>query len=541
MEKRSELFAQLVRRRGYSEEFLSPKYEDLADPFLLPDMEKAVGRILEAGKRDERVVIYGDYDVDGVSASVVMKEALEFAGVKEVEILLPDRFVDGYGMNEGAVGKILKLKAKLVVTVDCGSGSGKVIAKLKEKGVDCIVTDHHEIREVPEEAVAVVNPKRGEEGKDLAGVGVAFKVATAVNMRMNGGVCNGQEKWLLDLVAIGTVCDSMVLTGENRTLVAFGMKVLEKTRRKGLIELMRLAGVNKVNAHAIGFQIGPRLNASGRMRTAMKSLQLLLAEGQAKAFALAKELNELNKERRRAQTQAMSEIESEGISDDAVLVVKGNCHEGVIGIVAGRLTEQYRRPSFVFTGMEGGLLKGSGRSFGEFALADCITHCQKMLVAGGGHNFACGVTIANSDFEEFKREVNNFYKNLELKDQERFFKREEDLAVTNISELSEEFCEELDLLEPYGEGNPEAVFRLRGVLVLTAAKMGVDEKHLRLDVRGEDGKIMKLIAFFAQEEWFGVEEGEKVDVLVNLEINEWNGTRSVEGKILGVERTDSIC
>jgi len=503
-------------------------------------MTRAVERILLARERGEKVVVYGDYDVDGVMASVVMKEALGFAGVKEVEILLPDRFVDGYGMNESAVKKIVTSGAKLVVTVDCGSGSGKVISTLKKKGIDCIVTDHHEILEVPKDAVAVVNPKRGEEGRDLAGVGVAFKVAAAVNARMNGGMCNGQEKWLLDLVAIGTVCDSMMLTGENRTLVAFGMKVLAKTRRKGLIELMRLAGVNKVNAHAIGFQIGPRLNASGRMQTATKSLRLMLTDGQAGAFALAKELEDLNKERRMAQDKAISEIESAGISEDPVLVVKGNCHEGVIGIVAGRLTEQYRRPSFVFTEIEGGLLKGSGRSFGEFALADCITHCQKILVAGGGHNFACGVTIASSDYEQFKTAVNEYYRELGLKNQERFLMTKEDLVVEDLGELTEDFLEELSLLEPYGEGNPEPVFKLCDALVLSTKRMGTEGKHLRLDVRGKDGKIMKLIAFCARDEWFGVEEGEKVDVLVGLEVNEWNGVRTVEGKILSVERTDSI-
>ena len=543
MKKRSALFSQLVRRRGLTQEFLSPKYEDLSDPFLLSDMTQAVERILLAVERGEKVVVYGDYDVDGVTASVVMKEALGFAGVKEVEILLPDRFVDGYGMNEGAVKKIVTSGAGLVVTVDCGSGSGKVISALKKKNVDCVVTDHHEILEMPEDAVAVVNPKR-EDYKvrpcNLAGVGVAFKVAQAVNMRMNGGVCNGQEKWLLDLVAIGTVCDSMVLTGENRILTVFGMKVLGKTRRAGLIELIKLAGVQKINTHAIGFQIGPRLNASGRMQTATKSLRLMLADGQAGAFALAKELEDLNKERRTAQDKAIGEIESAGISEDPVLVARGDCHEGVVGIVAGRLTERYRRPSFVFAEVEGGLLKGSGRSFGEFALADCITHCQKILVTGGGHNFACGVTIASSNYEQFKTAVNEYYRELGLKNQERFLMTKEDLVVEDLGELTEDFLEELSLLEPYGEGNPEPVFKLCGVLVLSTKRMGAEGKHLRLDVRGKDGGIMKLIAFCAQDEWFAVEEGEKVDVLVGLEMNEWNGVRTVEGKILSVERTDSI-
>jgi single-stranded-DNA-specific exonuclease len=233
----------------------------------------------------------------------------------------------------------------------------------------------------------------------------------------------------------------------------------------------------------------------------------------------------------------MDEIERTELSDDPVLVVRGNCHEGVVGIIAGRLMEKYKKPSFGFAEVGDGLLKGSGRSFGEFALVDCITHCQKMLVAGGGHNFACGVTIANSDFEEFKKVVNEFYKSLGLKNQERFLVVKEDLIVENLGDLTEEFCEELSWLEPYGEGNPEPVFRLKSVLVLLVKRLGAEGKHLRLDVRGKDGKIIKLIAFGAREEWFLTEEGERVDVLVNLEINEWNNMRSMEGKILRVERT----
>lgn len=540
MSKWSALFVRLLKTRGVDENFLTPKYEDLSDPFLLPDMRKAVERILTAGKNNEKVIIYGDYDVDGVTASVVMDAALRFAGVKSIDVLLPDRFIDGYGMGEKIIDEAASRNASLVVTVDCGSGSSEVIDRLNEEGIDCIVTDHHEIPNVPEGAVAVVNPKRDNATNgngSLAGVGVAFKVAQAVNQEVNGGkVCDGQEKWLLDLVAIGTVCDSMELTGENRILVKYGMKVLGKTRRIGLIELMKLADVKAINTKAIGFQIGPRLNASGRMHTADVALKMLMADARLEAFGLAKKLDEFNKIRKKTQQEAISEVEKEGVGDEPVIVVKAKCHEGVIGIVSGRLTERYRKPSFVLTEVEEGLLKGSGRSFGDFSLADCIMDCQKLLVKGGGHNFACGITIANSNFDKFKYEVNNFYKKLGLKNQEKFLVVKEDLCVNKINELDEQFCKELEMLEPFGEGNREPVFMLQGVIILSKAKMGVAENHLRLSVRGEDGKTLKLIAFYAREEWFDLEEGERANIKINLEMNEWNGVKSVQGRILGVER-----
>ena len=235
------IFRKLLAQRGLDEAFLYPKYEKLFDPYLMCDMEKAVARIEQARDSGEKIAIFGDYDADGVTASTVLYEALKHFGCNEIEVFLPDRFMDGYGMNESAVPRIEKYGAGLVITVDNGSGSEKIIRELKKRKIDTIVTDHHEIPEVPKSAVAVINPKRADEkyGKHMAGVGVAFTLARALNMRQNGGVCDGQEKWLLDLVAIGTICDSMVLREENRILSYFGMLVLSKTRRVGLRELAK--------------------------------------------------------------------------------------------------------------------------------------------------------------------------------------------------------------------------------------------------------------------------------------------------------------
>ncbi len=535
------LFKRLLKKRALDEKFLNPEYEELSSPFLLLDMELAVERIIAAAKKGEKVLIYGDYDVDGVTASAVMREALLAIGVKEIEILLPDRFTEGYGMNMGAVAKIKKMGVGLVVTVDCGSNSGEVVAALKVEGIDCVITDHHEISEIASEAVAVVNPKRGEVAKDLAGVGVAFKLAQALRERFFGK-CDGQEKWLLDLVAIGTIADSMPLLGENRILVYWGMKVLAKTRRLGLKELMKLAGVKvgDLTTQSIGFQIGPRLNASGRMTSAQKALDLVLADTKVRAFKLAQELEELNLERRKTQQVIIKEAMSQVEDKDTVVAVEGDWHEGVIGIVAGRLTEQLKRPSFVFSRVEGDLLKGSGRSFGDFSLADCITECKEILVTGGGHDYACGVKIAKNDFEKFKEKTNKYYKSLKLKDQARFLRRAVDIEIGDLSELSLEFWGDLLKLEPFGEGNPEPVFRLKNMKVVNVRKMGDEGQHLKLEVEDEKGSTISLVAFFADEKWMQVALGENLKIDASLMLNEWRGIKTVEGRILAIEQDADI-
>lgn len=544
----SKILEQLLAKRGFDRAFLAPKYEDSVDPYLLPDIEKAIRRVKQAVERSERVLIYGDYDVDGVTASTALCDALSLAGVKEIEIMLPNRFTDGYGMSKKVVQKVAETQQKteekpvtLVFTVDCGSRNNEIVAELKALGVDTVVTDHHECGEKLPEAIAIVNPKRrdwlpGEdelekalELRELAGVGVVFKLAQALVKA--GLIPNGQEKWLLDLVATGTICDSMTLTGENRRLCRYGMLVLEKTRRPGLKELMLLAGVKKLDSEAIGFQIGPRLNAAGRMDTAEKALELLMAKRRPVAAQLALELETLNKERRKQQQTAIKEIEQQGISDDPVIVVSGEWHEGILGIIAGRLTENYRRPAFVFGPAEG-ILKGSGRSFGDFNLATALDICQKYIIGGGGHAGACGVKLAADGLEDFRTAVNEYYRALNLQDQERFLETEADVVVEEFAELSLELIEELSKLEPYGQGNAEPVFLLSGVRVVDVGKLGTDGQHLRLTVWDKQGKSFKLMCFYAPEEYLKLSGGEIIDAWITLTENEFRGIRSVEGRIV---------
>ena len=545
----SRIFEEIVRKRGLTTDFLNPKYLSQPEIFQkMPDMVRAVELILATISRQEKILVYGDYDVDGVTATTLMVEALKLAGAKEVETMLPDRFIDGYGMSKRAVEEATSRQVKLVITVDCGSNNSEVIKELKQAGILTIVTDHHEVMGELPEAEAIVNPKRTdltEEEQaaikeaglcDLAGVGVAFMVALALVAA--GKIRQGQEKWMLDLVLVGTLCDAMRLTKINRELTYYGAKVLAKTRRVGLKELMRVVGVTKVSAEAVGFQIGPRLNAGGRMESAEISLQLLMAESKAEATRLAEELNELNAGRRAEQNTAIQEIEEKCQVELAqpVIVVAGEWHEGVVGIIAGRLVEKYKRPAFALTkvGENEGVYKGSGRSFGEFNLAEVIKACSEVLVGGGGHAGACGVKVTAEQVEQFRKGVNHYYESLKLENQERFLAVEAEVLAENLDDFTEELLDELATLEPFGGGNREPIFELNHMEMMEVRGVGKEGKHLRAVITDEMGRKMTLIAFSAPEEWLAIQPMTEVSVKVQLMRNEWNGRVSVEGRILEI-------
>ena len=541
----SKIFDQLVEKRGFSEGFLRPNYDKLPSPFLLPDMKKAVERILEARNRGEKVIVYGDYDADGVTASTVMNEVLRLIGVTEVETMLPDRFLDGYGMSKKVVQKAEETGAKLVITVDCGSANGEIIEELNKIGVDTVVTDHHECPEELPKAVAVVNPKRRDVYKvvpgfekyveelmwlrDLAGVGVAFMVGRA--LEEEGEIPEGQEKWLLDLVLLGTICDSTNMSEVNRVLCFFGAKVMEKTRRIGLRELIRQSGVKDLTAEAVGFRLGPRINAAGRMKSPTIAFNLLNSKKKTEAASLAMELEKLNGMRRAQQIIALEEFKARGEPEDDVLVATGDWHEGILGIIAGRLVEDYKRPAFVLSEKDG-VFKGSGRSFGDFNLAEALKACREEIVGGGGHAGAAGVKVLEEKIGEFREKINEYYRSLGLEGQERFFEVCPDLELEELEGLNLDLLGELKQLEPFGPGNEEPIFGLREMFVLDKQMMGADEQHLRVMARDDKGKTMKLVAFNVPEDWKKVKQGERADFSINLVENVWNGLKSVEGRIL---------
>ncbi len=535
----NKLFIQILKKRGLKDDFLNPKYEDLTNPYEINDMKNAVSRIKNAILKNEKILIYGDYDVDGVTASTLMEDALILAGVKpeNIEIMLPDRFVDGYGMSSRLIKKAIKDKINLVITVDCGSRNHNIIEELIEQKIDTIVTDHHECEDILPPAIAVINPKRKDYGgpeelKNLAGVGVAFMLARA--LVKEGMIEDGQEKWLLDLVLLGTICDQMLLTGENRILGFYGMKVLTKTRRPGIKEIMKNAGVKKITSESIGFQIGPRLNAAGRFETAELALNILRTKSSAEAAALASKLEELNKARRAEQKNATEEIIKRKKENTPVIIESGKWHEGIIGIVAGRLVETYHKPAFVFTEVENGILKGSGRSFGDFSLAAALEYAKDVVINGGGHAAAAGVRIYDKNLYAFREKINFYYDSLKLKNQKKFFESRADLEIDNLEDFTIDFLDDLKLLEPFGAGNEEPIFCLKNVEILDIKRMGDKGQHLRLDIRDKNGKTLKCVAFFAPEKWFDLYSDARYNIFIKPAENEWNGTRSIEARICDI-------
>ncbi len=542
--KMNKLFVRLLRSRGLTPSFLNPRYEDLIDPFALYDMDKAIARIKKAQAENEKILIYGDYDVDGVTASTVMEQSLKLAGIKSpnISIMLPDRFTDGYGMSPRLITHAQKQGISLVITVDCGSRNHAIIDELNTLGIDTIITDHHETAPDMPAAIAIINPHRKDhptpELQVLAGVGVAFKLAQA--LVQEGLIPNGQEKWLLDLVLLGTICDNMILTGENRILSYYGIKVLGKTRRHGLKELITKARIKNLNSESIGFQIGPRLNSAGRLETADTSLALLRATSSPSAATIADKLEQLNKKRKTEQNFAIEEITHRGIDKTPVIIETGKWHEGIVGIVAGRLVETYHKPAFVLAEAKDGTFKGSGRSFGDFNLADALNFAKNSIISGGGHAAAAGVKVEGEKLYQFREQINEYYHSLNLKNQEKYLIQHADLELEDFSDLNLDLLHDLKSLEPFGPGNEEPIFRLKNTRIVNLTVMGAKRNHLRLDLQDQNGKPLKLIAFFAPEKWFQLDpQFSRIEPLVKLIENDWQGVKTCEARIMDIVFLDT--
>ncbi|MBL8030366.1 MAG: single-stranded-DNA-specific exonuclease RecJ [Candidatus Doudnabacteria bacterium] len=539
------LYNRKIRDEEAVKEFLDPKYEGLNAPFLFLDMEKAVNRIWKAIELGEKICIYGDYDADAVTANAVLRLAFKELGAN-VYSYIPDRFTEGYGVNLDAVLKIKESGTKIIITVDCGTNSCDVADWCLENGVDFIITDHHEIIGPTPQAFALINPKNPSDTypyRDITGVGVAFKLASAVLQNLKSEILNpklkpGWEKWLLDLVAIGTVADCHELLGENRILVKYGLKVLEKTKWQGLKALCNKAGLDfktkKPDAYTLGFVLAPRLNAAGRLEHADVALGVLLEEDPIAAGEKAEYLETVNKRRQELTERIMSEAreEAQKIADRNFLVLMGEgWSKGVVGLAAGKIAEEFNKPTIVLS-KEGDYATGSARTVGEFSIIDALKYASENLVRFGGHKQAAGLTLHAGNFENFYLKVLEFTKsNLRPDDLIASVEIEAELLV---SELDLYTASALMILEPYGVGNPAPKFLIRDLDVVSHKIVGQGSKHVQLQLQKEN-KTFSAIGFNMGSKIANILNGSKVQAVCELLEDSWNGQKKLKLKILDIK------
>ena len=511
--------------------FLSSGSERFHDPFLLKDMDRAVTRIRSAIHGGELICVYGDYDVDGITATCLLTEALAGQG-GDVVSYIPDRTEEGYGLNPGAITRLAGQGVKLIVTVDCGITAVHEVEFARSLGIDVVVTDHHHCKDKLPAAVAVVDPRRPDcpyPFPELAGVGVALKTAQAL------AVPEAREdvfRRFGELAAVGTVADVMRLTDENRALVRQGLELLSRTRRPGLRALLREAGLESGShptAVTIGYGLAPRINAAGRMEQAMVALELLLTRDEERGEALAATLCRLNRERQAIeldiyeQCAALLEAQPQ-LAVPAIVLAGEGWHQGVVGIVASRLAEKYSCPAFMIC-LEHGQGKGSCRSFGGFNLFAALEQCAHLLEGYGGHEMAAGFTILEENIPAFREAVCRLV-TLRTGGEPMESAIDVDVEIDCCAQLTAPQVESLSGLEPFGTGNPKPVFLLRGACVLSCCDVG-GGRHLKMKLR-RDGVVLDAIYFSANAAACGVAAGERLDVLFTPQINEFRGARSVQ-------------
>lgn len=551
-DKFSSDFIRLLVTRGIKTEaealkFINPKYEDLSDPFAIPDMDLAVQSIQDSITNNEKIAIYGDYDVDGVTATALLINFFRNIGIEAVPYI-PSRADEGYGLNVEAIKALAKQDIKLIVTVDCGSTSIDEIARANELGIKVVVTDHHVLKleegkiALPA-AAAVINPKRMSVDSplyELAGVAVAFYLVRALQTHFADIYAPGQEKWLLDLVALGTICDVVPLVGENRILANWGLRVLAKSRRKGIIALAKVAEVNLdvVDSYKVGFLLGPRLNAAGRIEHALSALNLLLTDSHEEAEKVASELDALNKLRQelteRIVTEAKEFIDKDGAKQKIYLLAKEDWPAGVVGIVASRLAEEYGRPMLVMEDL-GTELKGSARSIKNFNIIEALAECGDLLSHFGGHAYAAGFRLDKDKFVLLNDKLIQISEN-QIKTEDLEPEITVDMEILNKNVI-QKFLDELVLLEPYGRENGKPVFIIRNAKVADARLVGSPAIHLKLVIE-QDGSTLAGIAF-GYGEVMNLGVGDTYDFVVTLETNEWNNRKTPEFRLIDLAHADT--
>ena len=502
-------------------DFVSSAEKELSSPFLLKDMEKAVNRIKEAIENGERILVYGDYDADGVTATALLTSYLEAVGA-DVSSRIPSRLNEGYGLSPVTAREICEAGYQLVITVDNGIASFEEAEIFSENGVCFIVTDHHQVGETLPAAFAVIDPHRADDDspeENLAGVGVALKLAAA----LDDGDYECVFSDLGDLVTIGTIADIVSLTGENRIIVAKGLNAIRNSQRPGIIKLIENAGIKgEICASDVAFGIAPRINAAGRIGSADTALKLLLTEDEDEAEELVSLISSFNTQRQNVEAGITKEIEeyfdeNPSFRNDAVLVAAGQgWHPGVIGIAASRLVEKYGRPAFVISVGEDGVARGSGRSIDGFSLYDALSFCSDILIQFGGHTLAAGFSVRDENIGAFREKINEFAASLPP-----FYPSLNIDIRLNPAALGADILESIDHLEPYGAENPTPLFGIFGTEIVSVKSIGGD-KHIRINFKKEK-QSFSVVYFNQPAASFPYKAGDKTDIAVKIEKNEFRG------------------
>lgn len=527
----SNLLAKILVNRNLTKKedinlFLKPTRHDFHNPYLMPDMALAVDRIIKAMNNKEKILIYGDYDVDGITSITVVKNFLLERGANVTQYI-PNRLNEGYGLNKDAIKKISDDGINLIITVDCGISGIEEVDYANSLGLEVIVTDHHEVGEVLPNAIAVVDAKRKDSTypfRELAGVGVGFKLIQAIAQKLE----LEEKEYLkyLDIVCIGTISDIVPLVDENRVIAKLGLKLVEVTKNIGLKALLEASGYKKIDSFTVSFGLAPRINACGRMGKEKEALNLFLTQDENEAKKIALRLNEYNKERqdieKRIYEDAVNKIEKSEKNKQALVLGSENWHHGVIGIVASKITDLYFKPSILicFEEDEG---KGSGRSIPGFDLYESLTNCSENLEKFGGHSMAVGVTLKKENFEKFKEEFEKYAQNSNICDIIPIIKIDEEITLEDINIKA---VEELNMLEPFGEANKMPLFMYKNLKIHSIRTLS-EGKHIKLTLKDNNFYIDSIgfnLGHLAEE----YQIGDKVDVVGSLEINKFNGRESVQ-------------
>ena len=509
--------------------YFSDEYEEGYDPFLMYDMQKAVDRINEAIENEEKILVYGDYDADGITSTVLLVETLISMGAN-VSSYIPNRFEEGYGPNKEAFTKIINSGITLIITVDNGIAGVEEVDLANELGCDVIVTDHHKIQDTIPNAYAIIHPEHPEGNypfKKLAGVGVAFKLAHALLEIF--------PDFLLDLVAIGTIADMVSITDENRIFVKQGLELINEDPRIGLKMLLELSGIDtKIDEQTVGFYIAPKLNSIGRMDSAKLGLTFLMAEDPVTARALAEQIEQYNIERKQVTEDivqdVINKIESSDKKQKNVIMVSGEYHEGVLGIVASNIVEKYQKPVFIMNEKDG-ILKGSARSIFDFNIYVAMNKISDLFVAFGGHTLAAGFSFEESNFEKIEKfldsEFEEFKQNNDLKANKNID------IVTSLEDISYQFLNSLDALKPYGMDFEKPTVLIENAMVLNKAYFGSEKQYLRLTIADEVGNL-DCITFKDSVTFDKVEKNDIIDLLCNIDKNNFNGRTKLQAHIIDI-------